>query len=115
MGIDRRLDWFQRVEEFDPNERRILLALSFKEHRWRTIDDFLALTRLDYDEVAASLTELMKQDLIMGSFDYRIEEPAFGLETWPESQHSRDRRFLGVESRRYGDCHAVYRLKLCRI
>jgi hypothetical protein len=79
MGIDRRLDWFQRVEEFDPNERRILLALSFKEHRWRTIDDFLALTRLDYDEVAASLTELMKQDLIMGSFDYRIEEPAFGL------------------------------------
>ena len=37
------------------------------------------------------------------------------LETWPESQHSRDRRFLGVESRWYGDFHAVCHLKLCRI
>ena len=38
-----------------------------------------------------------------------------GLETWPESQHSRDRRFLGVESRWYGDFHAVCHPKLCRI
>ena len=37
------------------------------------------------------------------------------LETWPESQHSRDRRFLGVESRWYGDFHAVCHPKLCRI
>ena len=45
----------------------------------------------------------------------RKNRPIVGLETWPESQHSQGRRFLGVESRWYGDYHAVYRLKLCRI
>ena len=37
------------------------------------------------------------------------------LETWPESQYFRDRRFLSVESRWYSGILVVYRLKLCRI
>ena len=37
------------------------------------------------------------------------------LETWPESQYYRDRRFLSVESRWYSGLLVVYRLKLCRI
>ena len=46
-----------------------------------------------------------------------VYQPAWpkSLETWPESQHSRDRRFLCAESRWYGDCYAVYRLIICRI
>ena len=36
------------------------------------------------------------------------------LETWPESQHSRDRRFLSVESRWYSGCNGGYRQNLCR-
>ena len=79
MAIKRDLVWFLRADEFEPNDRRVLLAMSFEEHRWRTIDDILALTRLDYDEVSSSLARLMKQSLVMGSFDYRIQEPAFGL------------------------------------
>ena len=40
---------------------------------------------------------------------------ADALETWPESQYYRDRRFLSVESRWYSGLLVVYRLKLCRI
>ena len=55
----------------------------------------------------------------MGQMDLATEKASLNLmillETWPESQHSRDRRFLGAESRWYGDCYAVYRLNICRI
>lgn len=94
MAIDRNLDWIQRADEFSLNEKRVLLALSFKEHRWRTIDDFMALTRLDYEEVAAILTDLLRQDLVMGSFDYRIQEPIFGLVERNDPAYKKRRRAL---------------------
>ena len=43
------------------------------------------------------------------------QELLVDLEIWPESQHSQDRRFLGVEFRWYCYHNAVYRLKICRI
>lgn len=79
MPINRKLDWFKHADEFGADEKRVLLALSFKEHRWRTMEDFRALTPLDHDELAAVLAKLLREDLIMGSFDSRAEEPVFGL------------------------------------
>ena len=81
-----------RADEFPPDDRRVLLAMSFEEHRWRTIDDFLALTRMDYDEVSSTLARLMKQGLVMGSFDYKIREPVFGLVERNDPEHRNRRR-----------------------
>ena len=92
MPIDRKLDWFQKADKFGADEKRILLALSFKEHRWRTMDDFLALTQLEYDDLSAMLIKLIRDDLIMGSFDSGIQEPVFGLVERNDPAYKKRRR-----------------------
>lgn len=92
MAIDRKLDWLLQEDKFNTDEKRVLLGLSFKQHRWMTIDGLMGVTRLDYDEVAGILTDLLRQDLVMGSFDYGIQEPIFGLVERNDPAYKKRRR-----------------------
>ena len=79
MAIDRSLDWRQRADEFDANEKRVLLALSHKKWLWRSLDNLESVTRIEYDELTSTLTGLLRKNLVMGSFASWAQEPVFGL------------------------------------
>ena len=79
MAIDRNLDWRQRADEFDANEKRVLLALSHKKWLWRSLDNLESVTGIEYDELTSTLTGLLRKDLVMGSFASWAQTPVFGL------------------------------------
>ena len=92
MAIDDKLEWFQRAREYDTNEKKVLLALSNKKYLWRTMDSLEDVTDLYYDDLAATLTELLRKDLVMGSFSSQIQEPVFGLVERNDPTYKRRRR-----------------------
>ena len=79
MVIDQKLEWFQWADEFDDNEKRILLALSHKKWLWRSLDNLEFVTGIEYDELTITLTMLLRKDLVMGSYADWAQEPVFGL------------------------------------
>lgn len=79
MAIDRQLKWRQHVEDFGPDQRKILLALSSKKWLWRTFESLQKVTRLSDDALGWGLDELLDQGLVEGSVYRRTREPIFGL------------------------------------
>ena len=79
MTIDRELKWRQHAQDFDEDQKRILLALSSKKWLWRTFENLQAITKLGYDELNRGLVELFEDGLVRGSFSRRTAAPIFGL------------------------------------
>ena len=80
--IDRTLRWRSHADDFDTDEKRILLALSHKKWKWRTLDNLQAITRLEPDALEKKLAGLLRKRLVKGSI-YKPHStsarPIFGL------------------------------------
>ena len=80
--IDKKLRWRSHADDFDTDEKKILLALSHKRWVWRTLDNLQAATRLDSDVLEEKLAGLMGKGLVKGSI-YKPHSPdsrpIFGL------------------------------------
>ena len=79
MTIEKRLRWRREADDFDTEQKRILLALSSKKWLWRTLDNLRSVTRLSDADLALGLDELIDRGLVRGSFNSRTREPIFGL------------------------------------
>ena len=79
MAIERELQWRQYAENFEQEQKKILLALSSKKWLWRTFENLQAITKLDYNQLNQGLTELFEDKLIRGSYIRNTGTPIFGL------------------------------------
>lgn len=77
--FEQRLKWRDHPEDFEPAQRKILLALSNKRWLWRTIDSLERATRLRGEELTFNLRDLMESGLVRGSVSKGRREPIFGL------------------------------------
>ena len=80
--IDRKLRWRSHADDFDTDEKKILLALSHRKWAWRTLDNLQAVTQLETDVLEEKLAGLIKKRLVKGSV-YKphtpVARPIFGL------------------------------------
>ena len=77
--IDQTLKWRKHPEDFEPAQRRILLALSNKQWRWRTLESLQKATRLPSEQLAPGLRDLMEDGVVRGSISKGPREPIYGL------------------------------------
>jgi hypothetical protein len=63
---------------FDPDEQKVLLALSQDGYRWRTRERIAEVTGLDPQVVDEKLSDLISADLVRPSFSKK-KEIIFGL------------------------------------
>lgn len=80
--IDKKLRWRYHAEEFDMDEKKILIALSHKEWIWRTLGNLQAVTQLESRILEEKLSGLIKKRLIKGSVftpNSSVARPIFGL------------------------------------
>jgi RIO-like serine/threonine protein kinase len=72
------LQWMRNLQEFDPEEQKVLLALSHERYRWRTRDRLLEVTGLNQKELDFVLSRLIDKGLIRATFSKK-HEVIFGL------------------------------------
>ena len=80
--IDRNLKWRNHADDFDADEKKILLALSNKTWEWWTLDNIEALTQLEPGVLDRKLAGLIRRKVIKGSiYEPNTPEarPIFGL------------------------------------
>ncbi len=73
------LKWRGQPENYEPDQRKILLALSNKRWLWRTLESLQRATRLQSPELTEGLKELMDVGLVRGSVSRGRREPIYGL------------------------------------
>jgi DNA-binding MarR family transcriptional regulator len=66
------------LDEFSPEEQKVLLALSHSRYRWRTRNRLLEVTGLDQKTLDRTLSRLISRDLVRPSFSKK-KEIIFGL------------------------------------
>ena len=59
-NFEPKLQWRGHTEDFNSNERRVLLALSNKRWWWRNMESLQRVTRLEQDDLTVSLKNLME-------------------------------------------------------
>lgn len=79
MTIDKTLQWRQIADQFDIEERKILLALSTKKWLWRTLDNLGMVIHMAQEDLDPRLADLIERGLVKGSVNRRTGEPIFGL------------------------------------
>lgn len=62
------LKWQKRLDEFSPEEQKVMLCLSHSKYYWRTRDRLLGVTGLDPQTLDATLSRLISRDLVRPSF-----------------------------------------------
>ncbi len=79
--IDQSLKWRKHPEDFEPAQRKILLALSNKQWRWRTLESLQKATRLPSGDLAPGLRDLMEDGVVRGSIGRGKgpRKPIYGL------------------------------------
>ena len=68
MAYLTNLRWVKNLADFDPEQQKVLLALSHDQYKWRSRDHLLSLTRLESKELDNVLSELIDEDVIRPSF-----------------------------------------------
>ena len=79
MTIEKGLKWRRHPEDFQPDQLRILLALSNKKWLWRTMDSLQRSAGLSREVVTSNLKPLMADGIVRGSIIRERSEPIFGL------------------------------------
>lgn len=77
--FETQLEWREHAEDFEPEQQKILLALSNKRWLWRTLDSLQRATRLPRRQLTHNLKQLMELDLVRGSVSKGQREPIYGL------------------------------------
>jgi hypothetical protein len=72
------LKWQRRLDEFSPEEQKVLLALSHSRYRWRTRDRLLEVTGFEKKILDTTLSKLISKDLVRPSFS-KNKQVIFGL------------------------------------
>ena len=81
-AFDRNLKWRKHADDFDGDEKKILLALSHKEREWWAIGDIEALTRLEASVLDRKLAGLIRRKVVKGAIhepNELVARPMFGL------------------------------------
>ncbi len=73
------LDWMYHPEDFTPNERKILLALSNKRWKWFTVDALRMTVDLRESEFVDALETLMIDGIVRAGTDKTYTKPLLGL------------------------------------
>lgn len=79
MSFVKQLQWRESFEQFNPEEQRVLLALSDSRYLWRTLDRLEGVTRLDPKVVTDTLNNLIAEGWIRASVSRGRRQPVFGL------------------------------------
>ncbi len=77
--FEHSLKWRNHPEDFEPAQHKILLALSNKQWRWRTLESLQKATRLPSEELVPGLRDLMEDEVVRGSISKGRREPIYGL------------------------------------
>lgn len=78
IGYRNDLEWQRRLNEFSPEEQKVLLALSHSKYKWRTRDRLLEVTGFDEKTLDITLSRLISRDLVRPSFSKK-KHVIFGL------------------------------------
>lgn len=78
IGQSTRYRWWKFVDNFEPNERKILDALSSGRYLWRSFDSLQKRTNLSSKELSAVLDKLMAIQWIRATIS-RDGDPIYGL------------------------------------
>lgn len=78
MGYLTGLDWMKRLDDFTPEQQRLLLALSHDKYKWRTRDRLLEVTGMEPQHLDSTLSELIDRDTVRPSFS-KNKNVIFGL------------------------------------
>lgn len=78
MYLAKSLEWTSILDQFDEKEKKALLALSHDQYKWRTRDAILKVTGLDGPTLDATLSSLIKKQLVRPSFS-KNKNLVFGL------------------------------------
>lgn len=72
------LNWFEDLDEFSEEEKKVLLALSHSKYKWRGRDRLLELTGLKPKRLDRALAYLITDDLVRPAFNKK-RNIIFGL------------------------------------
>lgn len=72
------LIWQRHLEDFSPEEQKVLLALSHSKYRWRTRERVCEVTGLDPKTCDSTLAQLISKDIVRPSFSKK-KHIIFGL------------------------------------
>ena len=75
---DRKLQWVQRPDEFDRDEKAIILACSRVNHLWSTYGSIAKQSGLDSEVLYKELLNLLSNNILKIAFDENME-PVFSL------------------------------------
>jgi RIO-like serine/threonine protein kinase len=79
MTYRNDLAWIEKIPDYSENERRILLALSHAQYKWRSREKLRSITGIDEKELDATLAKLLQSDVVVPSFSKATREIIFGL------------------------------------
>jgi hypothetical protein len=77
-GYKNDLMWQKHLDQFAPDEQKVLLALSHVRYRWRSRDRLLEVTGLAPSTLDAALAKLLSQDIVRPAFS-KGKKIIFGL------------------------------------
>lgn len=72
------LEWQKQFDQFDPDEQKVLLALSHAKYRWRTRERMLEVTGLEPAKLDSALARLLSRRIVRPSFSKK-QNIIFGL------------------------------------
>jgi RIO-like serine/threonine protein kinase len=78
MGYLTGLEWMRLLDQFTPEQQKILLALSHDKYRWRTRDRLLEVTGLNSKTLDSNLSKLINLNFIRPSISKK-KNIIFGL------------------------------------
>lgn len=71
MKYRDRLNWMKSLGEFAEQEKRVLMALSREEFRWRTKERIASATGLAESDVERVLSDLISKGLVILSLSQK--------------------------------------------
>ncbi len=78
MKYLNNLKWLTRLDQFTPEEQKVLLALSHAKYKWRTRERLLDVTGLPPDTLDDTLSGLISKEIVRPSFS-KNKHVIFGL------------------------------------
>jgi RIO-like serine/threonine protein kinase len=78
MYIAERLKWTNKLNQFNESEKKVLLALSHDQYKWRTRDAIKKVTGLEEELVDSTLSGLIQKQLVRPTFS-KNKNLVFGL------------------------------------
>lgn len=98
MEYVEHLRWRDRISSFEPEQQKILMALSNRKYLWRSLDRLQQSTRLTREVLTSKLKELMADGWVRASVSKKRREPIYGLveRVGPTHQSAQTKQYFEI-------------------